>query len=67
MSTITFKTILNGLFNIKLIYGIKVYGGIWVLPGVLNVNSTSITKEKMRKLQVLQNTALRPRLAQSVV
>ena len=38
------------------------YGGVWGLPGILNddpVNSTSITKEDMRKLQVLQNVALR--------
>ena len=57
-----FRTILNGLFNSKLIYGITVYGGIWNLPRVLNedsVNSTPISKEEMRKLQVLQNTALR--------
>ena len=57
-----FRTILNGLFNSKLSYGITVYGGIWNLTGVLNedsVNSTSISKEEMRKLQVLQNTALR--------
>ena len=57
-----FRIILNGLFNSKLIYGITVYGGIWNLPRVLNedsVNSTPISKEEMRKLQVLQNTAVR--------
>ena len=58
----TFKTILNGLFTSKLIYGIIVYGGIWGLPGIYGedpINSTSITKEDMRKPQVLQNSALR--------
>ena len=62
------RTILNGLFNSKLIYGITVYGGIWGLPGVLNedpVHSTSISKEDMRKLQVLQNTAIRLLLRKS--
>ena len=58
----TFKTILNGLFTSKLICGITVYGGVWGLPGIYSedpINSTSITKEDMRKLQVLQNSALR--------
>ena len=58
----TFKMILNGLFTSKLIYGITVYGGVWGLPGIYNeepINATSITKEDMRKLQVLQNSALR--------
>ena len=54
-----FKLILNGLFTSKLIYGIAVYGGVWGIPGIpgiLNVepvNSTSISKEDMRKPQVL--------------
>ena len=58
----TFKMILNGLFTSKLIYGITVYGGVWGLPGIYNeepINAISITKEDMRKLQVLQNSALR--------
>ena len=58
----TLKLIMNGLFTSKLIYGITIYGGVWGLPGIMNdepMNSTSITKEDMRKLQVLQNTALR--------
>ena len=62
VSSAVFKMILNGLFNSKLIYGITVYGGVWGLPGILNedpINSTSISKEDMRKLQVLQNSALR--------
>ena len=57
-----FKTVLNGMFTSKLIYGITVYGGVWGLQGILNddaVNSTSISKEDMRRLQVLQNKALR--------
>ena len=57
-----FRMIINGLFNSKLIYGITVYGGVWGLPGIFTedaTNSTGITKEDMRKLQVLQNSALR--------
>jgi hypothetical protein len=62
VSNTLLKLILNGLFTSKLIYGITIYGGVWGLPGVLNedhINSTSITKEDMRKLQVLQNSAIR--------
>ena len=58
----TFKTVLNGMFISKLIYGITIYGAVWGLQGILNdepVNSTSISKEDMRVLQVLQNKALR--------
>ena len=57
-----FKTVLNGMFTSKLIYGITVNGGVLVLQGILNddaVNYTSISKEDMRRLQVLQNKALR--------
>ena len=62
VSKAVFKLILNGMFTSKLIYCITVYGGVWGIPGILNedqVNSMSITKEDMRKLQVLQNSALR--------
>ena len=62
VNTATFRLILNGMFTSKLIYGITIYGGVWGLPGILNedpINSTSITKNDMRKLQVLQNLALR--------
>ena len=62
VNTATFRLILNGMFTSKLIYGITIYGGVWGLPGILNedpINSTSITKNDMRKLQVLQNSALR--------
>ena len=58
----TFRILLNGMFTSKLIYGITIYGGVWNLPGILNenpINSTSIRKEDMRKLQILQNSALR--------
>ena len=57
-----FRMIINSLFNSKLIYGITVYGGVWGLPGIFTedaTNSTGITKEDMRKLQVFQNSALR--------
>ena len=56
------KTIINGMFTSKLIYGITVYGGVWGLQGIMNeeqIHSKSITKEDMRKLQVLQNSTLR--------
>ena len=46
----------------KLIYGISVYGGVWGLPEIMHeeqIHSKSITKEDMRKLQVLQNSTLR--------
>ena len=62
VSDITFKAVLNGMFISKLIYGITIYGAVWGLQGILNdepVNSTSISKEDMRVLQVLQNKALR--------
>ena len=57
-----FKLILNGLFTSKLIYGITVWGAVWGIPGDMDVEnrrSISTTKEDMRKLQVLQNKALR--------
>ena len=50
------------MFYSKLVYCISVWGGVWDLPGVLDdqVRSlTSISKEDMRKLQVLQCSVLR--------
>ena len=50
------------MFTSKLIYGITVWGAVWGIPGDLDQEkrrSISTTKEDMRKLQVLQNKALR--------
>ena len=50
------------MFYSKLVYCISVWGDVWDLPGVLDdqVRSvTSISKEDMRKLQVLQCSVLR--------
>ena len=51
-----FNQIVAGIFTSKLIYCITVWGGIWGLPdqNVINRRNTSITKNEMRKLQVLQ-------------
>ena len=57
-----FRMVANSMFNSKLIYCITVWGAVWNLPGVMDdqVRSiTSISKEDMRRLQVLQNTVLR--------
>ena len=62
MSTWRFSMIANGLFNSKLIYGISVWGGVWNLPGVFDLekrNSPTLTKEDNRQLQVLQNSVCR--------
>ena len=50
------------MFNSKLVYCISVWGGVWNLPGVLDEQQrslTSISKEDMGRLQVLQNSVLR--------
>ena len=57
-----FRQLMSGLFTSKLCYCITVWGGIWNLPGDMRDEtnrSTSITKEDMRKLQVLQNKCMR--------
>ena len=58
------KLIYDGLFNSKLVYGITVWGRVWQIPGSLDEDlasrtSSSITKEDVRKMQVLQNKCLR--------
>ena len=57
-----FRQAVSALFSSKLCYCITVWGGVWNLPGDLNDNTrynTSITKEAMRKLQVVQNKCMR--------
>ena len=56
-----FKMILTGMFTSKLLYGITTWGGIWGLSSMdeHTRNKMAITKEDMRKLQVIQNKALR--------
>ena len=51
-----------GIFTSKLCYCITVWGGVWNLPGDMRdetTRSTSIAKEDIRKLQVLQNKCMR--------
>ena len=57
-----FNSVMNGIFNSKLIYGISVWGGVWDIPGILNDVrrcATSLTKDENRQLQVLQNKVMR--------
>ena len=59
-----FSLIANGIFNSKLIYAISVWGGVWKLPGVLDMEnrcSPTLTKEDNRQLQCLQNKVMRLR------
>ena len=62
LPTPKFKQIVNGIYYSKQIYCMTVFGGLWGLPGSMdedNRNSIMITKEDMRKLQVLQNSVMR--------
>ena len=57
-----FKQLVSGLFYSKLNYGITVWGSIWSIPGNLDDNvrkRTMMTKEDLRRLQVLQNSIMR--------
>ena len=57
-----FRQLISGLFTSKLCYCITVWGGVWNIPGCMRdetTRSSSITKEDMRKLQVLQNKCMR--------
>ena len=51
-----FRQLASGLFTSKLMFGATVWGGVWGIPGVMeeNAKKTSISKEDMRKLQVIQ-------------
>ena len=56
-----FRILVNGLFFSKLTYGITVWGGLWGLQGYDEEvrNGIAVTKEDMRRLQVLQNQVMR--------
>ena len=53
--------VMDGIFGSKLAYGITVWGRVWQTPGTQEeeIRSSSITKEDIRKIQVLQNKCLR--------
>ena len=54
--------IMEGLFSSKLTYGMTVWGRVWNIPGDRDETtrtSPTMTKEDLRKLQVLQNKCLR--------
>ena len=56
------KTIMEGLFTSKLIYCMTVWGRVWNIPGSMDEEtrvSSSLTKDDLRRLQVLQNKCLR--------
>ena len=58
------KLVMEGMFSSKLMYGMSVWSRVWQIPGSLDEAATtrtspSITKEDVRKLQVLQNKCLR--------
>ena len=62
MSPRKLKMLMAGLFTSKLIYCITVWGRIWNIPGSLDEEkrtSSSMTKEDLRQLQVMQNKCLR--------
>ena len=62
MTPVKLKLIMEGLFSSKLIYGMTVWGRVWNLPGDMDDEtriSPTMTKEDLRKLQVLQNKCLR--------
>ena len=54
------KQVVSGIFTSKLIYCMSVWTGIWGLGGQQeDVTRSTISKEDMRRLQVLQNKAMR--------
>ena len=62
MSPARLKLIMEGLFSSKMIYGMTVWGRVWNIPGDLDEGtrtSPTMTKEDLRKVQVLQNKCLR--------
>ena len=62
MSPTRLRLVMEGLFSSKLIYGMTVWGRVWGIPGSLDEEaraSPTMTKDDLRKLQVLQNKCLR--------
>ena len=60
MTPVRLKMIMEGMFTSKLMYGMTVWGRVWQIPGNLEeVISPSLTKDDLRKLQVLKNKCLR--------
>ena len=62
MSPARLKLVMEGIFSSKMIYGMTVWGRVWHIPGDLDEESRTcptMTKEDLRKLQVLQNKCLR--------
>ena len=56
------RLVMEGVFSSKLIYGMTVWGRVWGIPGSLDEEtrtSRTMTKEDLRKLQVLQNKCMR--------
>ena len=56
MSKSQLKTTCEGIFTSKVLYCLPLFSNVW---GVMNMDDTALTKEDMRKLQVLQNKVLR--------
>ena len=62
LSTPRLKLVMEGMFSSKLIFGITVWGRVWDIPGSMDEESRTcptMTKEDIRKLQVLHNKCLR--------
>ena len=59
LPTPKFRQVVAAIFTSKMTYGMTVWGGIWGLPNSDNSRHTAITKESMRKLQILQNKVMR--------
>ena len=58
------RVLYEGVFSSKMLYGMAVWGRIWQIPGSMDEDqstrtSPSLTKEDVRKLQVLQNKCMR--------
>ena len=56
------RTVVNGLFTSKMLYCITAWSGVWGIQGGLDETerrAISMTKADMRKVQTLQNKAMR--------
>ena len=58
------KIVMEGMFSSKMMYGMTVWSRVWDIPGTMDEDaslrkSPSLTKDDVRKLQVLQNKCLR--------